>query len=490
MPTLELRHITKHFPGVKALDDVSVDIDAGEIHALCGENGAGKSTLMNIVAGNLQPDAGSIRVEGIIVKFEKPQKAFEKKIAVVYQHLSLINSLTVAENIFANQQPVNKLGLIQFDELYEKTASLLEQLDIGDITPNRLVEKLSPPERQMVEIAKALSKQPSILILDEPTASLTSRETQKLFEILRNLREKRVAIIYISHRLEEIFDLSDRVTILKDGKFQGTFNTSELTKNDLINKMVGRELRVTKSSSTKLPEVLLRADMITGSKFSNVSFQLHAGEILGLAGLIGAGRTEIARAIFGVDKLHSGKLFLRNSPFEPKHSSAAIGARIAYLTEDRKSEGLFQEMSVAENIVIASVRKLMPSGYYDKSKSTQVAADFKNRLRIGASDVDQRVVNLSGGNQQKVMLAKWLLTDPEVLIIDEPTHGVDVGAKYEIHEMLRELAAQGKGILMISSELPELLGLCNRIIVIKKGSVAGELNEGNMTEENVMHLAT
>ena len=490
MRGLQLRHISKQFPGVKALSDVSLHVEPGEIHALCGENGAGKSTLMNILAGNLQADAGSIQIDGINVTFENPQAAFVKNIAVVYQHLSLISSLSVAENIFANQQPVNKWGIIQFGILYEKTSSLLKQLDIGDINPSRLVANLSPPERQMIEIAKALSKQPSIFILDEPTASLTNKETRKLFEILRILRTKGVSIIYISHRLEEVFELADRISILKDGKFQGTFISSELTKNDLINKMVGRELKVMKTSTSRSDEVLLSVENISGQKFSNVSFHLHRGEILGLSGLVGAGRTEIARAIFGADRLHAGRIVFHNRDFHAKHPSTAIRSGIAYLTEDRKNEGLFPEMTIAENIVVAVMPRIMPSGIYDRSQAMKLAEESKNNLRIAARDTNQRVANLSGGNQQKVMLAKWLLTHPEVLIIDEPTHGIDVGAKYEIYEILRSLTAEGKSILMISSEMPELLELCNRIIVIKKGTVAGELSGLAMTEENIMQLAT
>jgi ABC-type sugar transport system ATPase subunit len=489
MPGLHLQHISKQFPGVKALTDVSISIESGEIHALCGENGAGKSTLMNILAGNLQPDAGTIHIDEKQVTFGDPQAAFVKNIAVVYQHLSLVNSLSVAENIFANQQPVNRWGIIQFDILYQKTLALLQQLDI-DIRPSRLVADLSPPQRQMVEIAKALSKQPSIFILDEPTASLTSKETRKLFEILKTLKAKGVSIIYISHRLEEVFELADRISILKDGRYQGTYDTLELTKNDLISKMVGRELVEIKTSTSPSDEVLLSVDSISGHKFSNVSFQLHKGEILGLSGLVGAGRTEIARAIFGFDALHAGTIFFHGNVFHAVHPSDAIRSGIGYVTEDRKSEGLFPDMSVADNIVVAVMPRLMPSGIYNKSLATKVAEESKDSLRIASRDAGQPVGSLSGGNQQKVMLAKWLLTNPEVLIIDEPTHGIDVGAKYEIYEILKSLASKGKCVLMISSELPELIGLCDRIIIIKKGEIAGEVSGLAMSEENIMQLAT
>ena len=490
MSRVQLQHITKVFPGVKALSDVSIDIKEGEIHALCGENGAGKSTLMNILAGNLKPDAGVIQINSELVTFGSPEAALEQHIAVVYQHLSLINSLSVAENIFANQQPVNRWGLIQFDLLYKNTSALLRQLDLEDIHPGRLVEKLSPAERQMIEIAKALSRKPFVFILDEPTASLTSKETRKLFDILRNMRADGISIIYISHRLEEIFELADRVSILKDGKFQGTFETAELTRNQLISKMVGRELSSMKISTSKTDEILLNVQNISGKKFSNVSFHLFKGEIVGLAGLVGAGRSEVARALFGADPIYSGRVLFHNQQMNTKHPAEAIRSGIAYITEDRKTEGLFPDMTVAENIVAAGMPTIMPSGIYQQSLAKRHADKAKDALRIAAVNTEQRVGNLSGGNQQKVMLAKWLTTDPEVLIIDEPTHGIDVGAKDQIYEIITSLVKKGKGILMISSELPELIGLCDRIIVIKNGMTAGELSGAAITEENILQLAT
>ena len=490
MSRVRLQHITKVFPGVKALSDVSIEIKEGEIHALCGENGAGKSTLMNILAGNLKQDAGVIQLNSEVVTFDSPEAALDKHIAVVYQHLSLINSLSVAENIFANQQPVNRWGIIQFDLLYKNTSALLRQLDLGDIHPGRLVEKLSPAERQMVEIAKALSRKPLVFILDEPTASLTNKETQKLFEILRNMRAEGISIIYISHRLEEIFELADRISILKDGKFEGTFEAADLSRNQLISKMVGRELSSTKTSTSKTDEILLNVENISGKKFSNVSFQLFKGEILGLAGLVGAGRSEVARAVFGADPIYSGRVVFRNQQMNIKHPADAISSGIAYITEDRKSEGLFPDMTVAENIVAAGMPTMMHSGIYKQSQARQHADEARHTLRISAVDTEQRVGHLSGGNQQKVMLAKWLTTDPEVLIIDEPTHGIDVGAKDQVYEIMVSLVRKGKGILMISSELPELIGLCDRIIVIKNGKTSGELSGAAITEENILQLAT
>lgn len=475
---------------MRALDDITLSVNAGEIHALCGENGAGKSTLMNIVAGNMQPDDGEIILNNEKVIFKNPQDAFDHKISIVYQHLSLVDSLSVAENIFANQQPTSKWGIIKFKSLYERTFALLSQLKLDDINPRTQVSNLSAAQKQMVEIAKALSKEPSILILDEPTASLTGKETKTLIEILTAQRSNGVSIIYISHRLEEIFLLADRISILKDGKFQGTFLSKELTKDLLIRKMVGRELKVLKSQSTVQPEVLLELKDVTTLALKAVSFTLRRGEILGLAGLVGAGRTEIARAIFGVDKINAGHITLRKKNYNPRHPAKAVNHGIAYSSEERKKLGLFPSMTIQENIIAAALKRVAPSGLYNKTIAKTLSLEYKEKLQIATTGVHQRVVNLSGGNQQKVLLAKWLLTNPDVLLVDEPTHGIDIGAKYEVYEILKNLAAEGKGIVMISSELPELIGLCDRILVVKKGTISGELEGHHKTEENIMRLAT
>lgn len=490
MTQLKLTGISKTFPGVRALDRVDLTILPGEIHALCGENGAGKSTLMNILVGNLQPDEGTIILNNAPVIFSKPQQAIEFRIAIVYQQLSLIDSLNVAENIFANQQPVNAWGLIGFNELYKKATSLLRQLDLDEINPRTLVSKLSPAQKQMVEIAKALSKKPSILILDEPTASLTEKETKTLFNILQNLKGQGTSIIYISHRLEEIFLLADRISILKDGKHQGTFLKQDITKDELIKRMVGREIKALKVEGHSRDEILLSVKNITGKRFHNVTFELRRGEILGLSGLVGAGRTEIARAVFGVDSIDSGEIILRGKTLKIKHSSDAISHGMAYVPEERKRLGLFSEMSIQDNIIAGKLSNAVSGRFYSSTKARTLAENSKTKLNIAAPGVHQRVVNLSGGNQQKVVLAKWLLTNPEVLIVDEPTHGIDVGAKFEIYEILNLLAEQGKGIIMISSDLPELLGICDRIVVIKMGEVKGELSRRDATEEKIMAMVS
>jgi ABC-type sugar transport system ATPase subunit len=490
MNALKLEAISKTFPGVTALDKVDLLVEKSQILSICGENGAGKSTMMNIIAGNIQPDNGRIYLNDQLIEIKTPQSAFDQGIAVVYQHLSLVENLSVAENIYANRQPKSKLGLIKFDELHVKSQKLLKELGMGDINPSTLVSRLSQPKKQLVEIAKALSRDPSILILDEPTTSITERETHTLFEILLKLKRQGVSILYISHRLDEIFKISDRVSVLKDGRTQGTFNIGDITKDQLITKMVGREIKALRSGSTTRAEILLEVDDLTGDRFRNISFRLHRGEILGMAGLIGAGRTEIARAIFGADRVRSGSVSIKGKQVSLlDHPEAAIRNGIAYVPEERKTLGLFQEMSIQDNVIAGDLRNALSRNGYSHAKAEKLAVEMKEKLKIAAPGVQQKVINLSGGNQQKVVLAKWLLTHPDVLIVDEPTHGIDVGAKYEIYELLKNMAAEGKAILVISSDLPELIGLCDRILVIREGSIAGEVTRAEASEQTIMTLA-
>ena len=487
---LHLQNISKSFPGVRALHNVTLEIVTGQIHAVCGENGAGKSTLMNIVAGNLSADEGRIVVDEQEVTIRNPRQAFNLGISIVYQHLSLVDSLSVAENIFANQHPLNAFGIIQYDLLYQNTSAILKELDLEHISCKTLVANLSPAQKQMVEIAKAVSKKPSILILDEPTASLTEKESKVLFNILHHLKKQGVSIIYISHRLDEIFLLADQISVLKDGEHQGTFLKSNISKEELIRRMVGREIKSLKTDSHIQNEISLSVKNLSGKKFKNISFHLHRGEILGVAGLIGAGRTEIARAIFGIDKIDSGEVVVKNKLQHFTHSSEAIENGLAYVPEERKNLGLFPEMSIKDNILVAKLVKDVKNVFYDSKKSDRLATDLTEKLRIIAPHVHQKVIHLSGGNQQKVVLAKWLLTQPDILIVDEPTHGIDVGSRYEIYEILKSLTAEGKSIIVISSDLPEILGLCDRIIVIKKGLLAGEISRAEATEEKIIAMAT
>jgi ABC-type sugar transport system ATPase subunit len=487
---LQLTGISKFFPGVKALDSISFDLLPGEVHALCGENGAGKSTLMSILTGNLQADAGSIILNKKPAHITDPADAARKGIAIVYQHLSLVDSLSVAENIFANTQPRNKWGFIQYDLLHQRTQQLLESLHINYISPRKLVAELSPGEKQMVEIAKALSKDPDILILDEPTASIAETETRTLFGIIRKLTQANKSVVYISHRLPEIFQIADRVTVLKDGRYQGTHAIENLTQEKLIRLMVGREILNQPSKSFATGTELLRVTDLCGRGFSGISFSINKGEIVGLAGLIGAGRTEIAQTIFGYSPRYSGKIILGGKEISPEHPSEAIESGIGYVPEERKSQGLFLNKTVTENIVAAKLKAATSSGWYNDKIAVSTANSYKEKLRIATPTVQQQVLNLSGGNQQKVVLARWLLTDPGLLIVDEPTHGIDVGAKAEIYQLLRELAASGKAILIISSELPELLVLTDRIIVIRNGGISGFLDARKTSEEEILAMAT
>jgi ABC-type sugar transport system ATPase subunit len=485
---LELRNLSKLFPGIKALDNVSFRVERGEIHALCGENGAGKSTLLNLLTGNLQPDAGQIILNGQPVKINNPAHATSLGIAIVYQQLSLVDTLTVAENIWANRHPRNLFGLIRFGQLQTQTADLLRRLGLTDIRSDQFVDTLSPGQKQMVEIAKALSQNPDVLLLDEPTASLTEGETLTLFALIRQLREAGKAVVYISHRLTEIMTLADRVSVLKDGQYQGTFPTADLTIDRLVWLMVGRKLGSTPTDSAAIGEVLLSVHNLTGEKFRNIHFDLHHGEILGLAGLVGAGRTEIARAIFGIDAYTAGYVSFNGVAVDFRHPADAVKHGIGYLPEERKALGLFAEQTVMHNIV--AVKPPTNGPWFSTRRMTTVAEEYRQKLAIRTPSVRERVDRLSGGNQQKTLLARWLLTNPGVLIVDEPTHGIDVGSKAEIYELLRHLARQGKGILLISSDLPELLGLADRILVIREGQLVATFTRAEATEERIMNVAT
>jgi ABC-type sugar transport system ATPase subunit len=483
---LRLFNISKSFSGVKALQDVSIKFNAGEVHALCGENGAGKSTLMNIVAGNLKPDAGKIYWNNKEVAIENVQSAQALGISIVHQERSLVDSLSVAENIFPVNQPLNNFGFISYPQLYKQTQHLLDELQLNNISPKTQIDKLSSAQKQMVEIAKALAQNPSLLTLDEPTASITNLETQTLFSIIKRLKEKGVAIIYISHRMAEIKTVADVVSVLKDGCYQGTFNVDTTPIEQIVTKMVGRELLEAQYQSHKQNDIALEVKNLSGKAFSEISFTLHRGEILGIAGLQGSGRTELVLAIFGDVKISSGKLFKGSVIIHPQHPSEAIAYGIAYIPDERKPQGLFMGRSVTENIISAQ----LTNGFYDRKKNNLISEDLKNKLNIRAPSVKQVVQKLSGGNQQKVVLAKWLYNNPDVLIINEPTHGVDVGAKAEIYNELKKLTAEGKSILLISSELPELLLLSDRIAVMYNGSMKGILQHDEATEERITAMAS
>lgn len=494
---LAMKAIGKSFGGVEVLKNVHFDVKPGEVHALCGENGAGKTTLMNLLAGVHHPDGGEITFGGkTFASFADAQAAQQAGISMVFQERSLFGPLTVAENIFAGRQPVKRWGCIDQRRLRADAARWLA-LVAPDIAPDAVVSDLSPAQQQMVEIAKALSLQAKVMVFDEPTAALTAAETGRLFEVIRNLRSQQVGVVYISHRLEEVFALADRVTVLKDGVWQGTMAVAETSADELIRRMVGRDVERAEAgefnpSSPVLLEVTGLGDppcIRSGSPLlRDVSFQVRAGEIVGLAGLAGAGRTETALSLFGVRPRGVGQVRVSGRVARIDSPSDAIAAGLGYVSEDRKESGLFLEMSIRRNISAATLSRF--GGWFFRGRQeAQVATEYQSRLRIICRDGEQDVGHLSGGNQQKVLLARWLLVNPHVLIVDEPTRGVDVGAKVEVHRLLRDFVRAGRAVLMISSDLPEVLTMSDRLYVMRAGQITGELNRKNMSEEAVMRLA-
>ncbi len=487
---LKVSKISKQFPGVKALDKVDLTIKKGEVHALCGENGAGKSTLMNILSGIYKPDEGMIAINGETVQLNSQQKAQEHGISTVYQERSLVDNLNVAENIFAGRQPIGKGGLIDWKALYRRTKELLMMLELDYLNSKTLVGNLAPAQQQMVEIAKALSIDAKILILDEPTATITETETKALFKIINRLKEQGSSVIYISHRIAEIFEIADNVSVFKDGKYMGTRKVNEINHDDIVKMMVGRDLVIEEYTPNKSDKIVLEVKNLTSKRFTNISFKLHRGEILSFAGLAGAGRTELARAIIGADKKTSGEVFVDGKKRIINTPADAILNGLGYMPENRKEDGLFLDMSVADNIYSAKINFLGNTQFVKKSEIKKVAESYKNKLSIVTPDVNRKVVNLSGGNQQKVVLSKWLLLSPRILIVDEPTRGVDVGAKAEIYKILRDLAKQGTSIIVISSDLPEVLAISDRILVMWNGQITGEIGIGEASEEEIMHMAS
>jgi len=486
-----MQGIDKRFGGVHALTGVDLELFAGEILALVGENGAGKSTLMEILCGNVRADEGSIHLAGQPAQFSNAREAQLAGIGIVHQDLSLVPNLTVAENIFCGREPTwRPIGFVDRRRLYAQTRELLAQLGL-DIAPSTPVRNLSVAGQQMVEIAKALSLDCKVLVLDEPTSALTDREIAYLFGVMRNLRDAGVGLIYISHKLREVFEVADRICVLRDGDLIGVVRKEEVGTDDVVRMMVGRELDAYfPERAAAVGEAVLEVRGATRRPhFEDVSFDLHAGEILGLAGLAGAGRTALARSLFGADPLDAGQVLLRGQPLRVRSPAQAIAAGIAYVPEDRKDLGLFLQMVVRDNLVSADLKSHSRYGWMIPSSQTRKSEQMVERLRIRTPSVFARLMNLSGGNQQKVLLGKWLVTNPQVLIVDEPTRGIDVGAKAEIHHLLRELAQQGVAVLMISSELPEVLGASDRIMVMSEGRVAGLLDPQAATEEVVLQYA-
>lgn len=488
---LQVENITKIFPGTIALSKVKLQIKTGEVHALVGENGAGKSTLMNIISGVLQPDEGTIQFQGEPVQFANPCEAQAAGVGFVHQELALCPHISVAENIYMGRYDKGPFGFIKRKKLYADTAELLKLFKTS-IRPDSMVSDLNIADQQVVEIAKSLSLKCKLLILDEPTSSLSDTETEILFQIIRKLKSDGISVLYISHRIAEIFEICDRVTILRDGSYVNTFHVSEVTPRQIVEGMVGRELNdFYPAKSTESGESLLEVhDLCRYGVFQNISFELRRGEILGLSGLVGSGRTEVARAICAIDKLDEGEVRFLREPIRFRNYSDAIKHGLCYLTEDRKQQGLFLNLNVKNNINATIIDTLSRHMILQGKKEVANATAYVQRLNIKVHSVGQLISSLSGGNQQKAMIAKWLSVNPSVIIMDEPTRGIDVGAKSEIHSMLRELSNKGIGIILISSELPEIIGMCDRVIVMHEGRVTGEVSGQEITEKRIILMAS
>ena len=488
---LEVKDVRKEFAGNVALDDVSFRLRRGTVHALMGENGAGKSTLMKIIAGIYTPDAGEFFLNGLPIRLGSPLDALDNGIAMIHQELNLMNHMTIAENIWIRREPKNRFGLVDHKELHSRTYRLFEELGI-DLDPDQRVGLLSVASRQMVEIAKAVSYESDVLIMDEPTSALTEREVEHLFRIIRTLRERGKGIIYITHKMNELFEISDEVSIFRDGKHIATKAAQDLTREDVIRMMVGREIsQMFPKVEAKIGDVVLSVrDLCLKGIFQHVSFDLHAGEILGIAGLVGAGRSNIAETLFGVTPATSGTIEIRGKSVNVSSPAVAIENGMAFLTEDRKESGCFLLLDIQQNMQMAALHGgYVRRGFVEQKRLSQDCEAMTTSLRVKTPGMGEKILNLSGGNQQKVLIGRWLLTKPSVLILDEPTRGIDVGAKAEIHRMISTLASEGVAVIMISSELPEILGMSDRVMTIRQGRVSGILDRAEADQVKIMELA-
>ena len=490
-PAIELVGIAKQFGTVQVLRGVDLNLYPGEVHALVGENGAGKSTLVKLLAGIHHPDAGVIKIGGKEVELHNPIQARNFGIAVIHQEPTLFPDLNVAENVYMGRHPRDRFGRVDWKRMYQEVEHLLASLGVhlNVYTP---VQGLSVADQQLVEIAKALSLDSRVLIMDEPTAALSAHEVHELFAIVRQLRERGVAILFVSHRLEEIFELADRVTILRDGGRVAAAPIAELTTEQIIRQMVGRELETLYPKSAVEPgEVMLDVRHLTrNATFEDVSFQVRRGEILGFAGLVGAGRTEVARVVFGIDRANAGEIRIGGKLVQVHSPKTAMKYGIAYVPEDRHQHGLIMDFSIARNMTLPVLRQTSLFGLVNQRREREIAADYSTQLQVRSAGIDQLVKALSGGNQQKVVLAKWLITNPSVLILDEPTRGIDVGSKAEVHRIISELASKGLAIILISSDLPEVLAMADRVLVMHEGRIAAEFTHAEVDQEKVMFAAT
>jgi len=488
-PKLTINGISKKFPGVLALDNVSLEIMAGEVHGVVGENGAGKSTLMHILAGVFPPDTGKILLAGEPIDIQNEKHAQDLGLVMVYQDRSLVNDLSIAENIFVGRQPVGRWHLIDVSRMEAEAGKLLEKVGL-DKHPSTLVSSLNTIEQQLVEIAKALSYNPKVLILDEPTATITQIETEILFKLINTLKDKGVSIIYVSHRIKELPQICDRVSILKDGKNQGTCKIGEVSLDDIVRLMVGRKvLHKYLDLKCKGLRKVLEVKGLTSKSFSNISFDLYEQEILGISGLAGAGRTALVLTLFGVNRPTSGQIILFGERVEFGSPTEAMKADLGYLTEDRKHSGLFMELDLPANISSASLSRFTKGLFLDDKEMLRQTRIMIEDLNVVCSSLKQKIVFLSGGNQQKMLIGRWLLRNPRIFIIDEPTIGVDIGAKEEIYKLIRHVARQGTSVILISSELQEIMSLCDRALVMHQGKITGELLQREFTEEQLLRLS-
>ncbi len=491
MSLIRARNISKHYDGVHALSDVSVEIAAGEVHALMGENGAGKSTLGKILAGVVRPDGGVLEFDGKPIVITDPMQAQRLGISMIFQELDLFPHLTVAENIAIGNLHVQRGAIVNFRDLNDRVRPLLDQVELR-VDPGAILGDLPMGHMQLVAIARALSMQARLIVMDEPTSSLTDDAVANLFNIIRKLRAAGVSIIYVSHKMDEIFRIADRITVLRDGRFIGTRRAAETNVNELIRMMVGREMSGDRraAAANRSDTVLLSARDLVTKKLRGITFDLHAGEVLGVAGLVGAGRSELGEALFGIDPILGGTLTVGGEPLRPRSPRHAMRAGIGMLPEDRKLQGLMMQMSVKENASLSTLDRTQTAGFVRRAAELGAVEAVHSRTRVKAASPDVAVSTLSGGNQQKVLLARWLLVDPRIMFLDDPTRGVDIGAKVDIYKIIEELAAAGKGVVFVSSELPELLRCCDRIMVLHDGHLMGILDAGEATQERIMSLAT
>lgn len=490
---LEISHVSKSFPGVKALSDVSFNVMRGDVHALVGENGAGKSTLMKILNGNYRRDEGTIKIDGKEVTLLNPLDARKHGISIIFQELNMIPCISIAENMFLGRLPANK-GIVDKKKMYEDTTQALARVGFDHLDPRTMMYTLSVAQQQMIEIARAISySNTKVILMDEPTAALTNAECNVLFDVIRNLQSQGITVIYISHKLEEIFEVCNRITIIRDGCVIKTSALKDMTIREITESMVGREITNQFPKRPKLnpsAEEVLRIEGFThGKAYHDISFSVKRGEVLGLAGLVGAGRTEIARGLFGIDFKDRGKVFVHGKEVKIKDPMSAIKCGICYLSEDRKTEGLMGSLNVRLNTSASNLDSITARGLINPKKERALVDTFIKKMRVRTPSMEQKVFNLSGGNMQKVVVAKWLNTDVDIYIFDEPTRGIDIGAKYEIYLLINELVAAGKSVIMISSELPEVIGMSDRVLIINKGVIQAEFEADKMTERDFIENA-